>query len=175
MSTENVKNTAASNQGKGGGPMPGPGGPGGPGPGGRHGGMYAQGKPKEVRASIKRLFSYIEKDKYKMVLAFLCVILQSVTNLLGSYLLRPIINLYLTQDSSADDFVSRTLERMVSFLAGLFGIEEVGRIGGLFFALVLMFAVYLLTVLSAYGQSRIMIGISQRALQNIRNDLYGKM
>lgn len=174
MSNENMKNTAAPGPNKG--PRPGGPGPGGPGPGGGpFRGMYAQGKPKEVKISIKRLFSYIGKDKYKMILAFLCVILQSVTNLLGSYLLRPIINLYLTQDSSAKDFVSRALEEAVSRLAGLFGIQEVGRLTGLFFSLVLMFLVYMITVLATYGQSRIMIGISQRALQNIRNDLYGKM
>lgn len=168
MSTENVNNAAASGPGKnGGGAAPGPGGP--------NKGMYAQGKPKEVKESIKRLFSYIGKDKYKMILAFFCVIFQSLTNLLGSYLLRPIINLYLMKDKSADDFISKALEGTVNFLGGLFGIEEVGRISGLFFSLVLMFIVYLLTVLASYSQFRIMIGISQRALQSIRNDLYGKM
>lgn len=174
MSTIDEKNAAPNPEnGSGSAPNQKPGGP-GPG-GGRHRGMYAQGKPKEVKASIKRLFSYIGKDKYKMILAFFFVIFQAFTNLLGSYLLRPIINLYLTQDRSANDSISRALEGTVNFVAGLFGIREPGRISGLFFALVLMFLVYLLTVLAAYGQSRIMIGISQRALQSIRNDLYGRM
>lgn len=150
--------------------MPGPGGPKGP-----HSGMYAQGKPKETKESIQRLFRYIGKDKYKMFLAFFFVILQSVTTLLGSYLLRPIINLYLMKDSSADDFIAHFLVVFVNRLAGLFGIESVSKLQGLLFGLILMAIVYLVSVLASYGQSRIMIGISQRALQSIRNDLFEKM
>lgn len=150
--------------------MPGPGGPKGP-----HSGMYAQGKPKETKESIQRLFRYIGKDKYKMFLAFFFVILQSVTTLLGSYLLRPIINLYLMKDSSADDFIAHFLVVFVNRTAGLFGIESVSKLQGLLFGLILMAIVYLVTVLASYGQSRIMIGISQRALQSIRNDLFEKM
>lgn len=166
---KDMGNAAARPEGKG----PGPGGPGGP-----HGplrGMYAQGKPKATKESIKRLFAYVGKDKYKMVIAFVCVIVQALTNLLGSYLLRPIINLYLMENYSAEDAVARTLQKLVASMAGLFGIENVGRITGLGFALLIMLFVYLLTILATYLQAKIMIGISQRALQSIRNDLYEKM
>ena len=47
------------------------GGPGGPGgPGGR--GMMG-GKPKNTKATIKRLFSYIAKDKCKLLIVLLCI------------------------------------------------------------------------------------------------------
>ena len=70
--------------------MPGPGGPGG-GPHGRNFGRPVQ-KPKNAKASVKRLMGYLRKDKLKFVIVFFCVALSSLSNLAGTYILRPIIN-----------------------------------------------------------------------------------
>ena len=112
------------------------------GPGGRFGAKG--GKPKNTSATIRRLFGYIAADKAKIVLAFVCVLLTAASTLAGSYMLRPIINNYI----------------------------EHPDISGLAVALAVMSAVYLVGVVSSYVQSRIMIGISQRALCNIRGDLF---
>ena len=63
-------------------------GPGGPGPHGRMPG----GKPKNMKQTIGRLWRYISAEKGKLALVFVCVILGTITNLAGSYLLRPIVN-----------------------------------------------------------------------------------
>ena len=72
----------------------GPGGPGGRGPGrgpgpGMRGG---HGKPKNARATIARMLSYVGKYKAYLLLVLLCMILQTVASLCGSYLLAPIID-----------------------------------------------------------------------------------
>ena len=125
-----------------------PRGPGGPGGGPARGRVMGKGgKPKDTSRTIKRLFSYVAQDKFKIVLAFVFVLITSASTLAGSYMLRPIINNYIIP----------------------------GDIKGLVMALVLMAFVYLAGVLSSYYQSRIMIGISQRALCRIREDLFDKM
>lgn len=123
-----------------------PKGPGGP--GGPRGRMMGKGgKPKNTSATIRRLLSYIAVDKMKIVLSFVCVLLTAASTLAGSYMLRPIINNYIVP----------------------------GDIPGLVKALMLMACVYLVGVVSSYLQAKIMMGISQRALCRIREDLFDKM
>lgn len=125
-------------------------GPGGP--GGRNKGMLATGKPKATGKSLKRLFSYIGKDKYKLIIVMLCLLGSTVSSLGGSYMLRPIVNNLVAADKTVQ-------ERVTQLLMGL-GV---------------MAAIYLVGVLASYGQSRIMMGISQNALQRIREDLFNKL
>lgn len=130
-------------------PGPGPGhGPGGP---GRR--MPARsGKPKQTRETIRRLLSYLDEDKAKMGLAFVCVILNTLGTLVGSYMLRPIINTYIAPVDGSH-----------------------GDPAGLFRALAVMAAVYLVGVGANYAQAKIMLTVAQNALRKIRNDLFGKM
>lgn len=131
------------------GPGPGPGhGPGGPG----RRMPVRSGKPKQTRETIRRLLSYLDEDKAKMGLAFVCVILNTLGTLVGSYMLRPIINTYIAPvDGSRGDPA------------------------GLFRALAVMAAVYLVGVGANYAQAKIMLTVAQNALRKIRNDLFGKM
>ena len=66
-----------------------------PGPGrgpGRGRNMGPGGKPKNTKETLQRLFGYIKKDKWKLILVFICVIVSAATSLAGSYMLRTIIN-----------------------------------------------------------------------------------
>ncbi len=138
-------NTAVEQNKKG---MPGP----GRGPGrGRN--MGPGGKPKNTKETLQRLFGYIKKDKWKLILVFICVIVSAATSLAGSYMLRPIINTYIAPENGAGK----------------------GKVAGLLGALALMFAVYMFGIASTYLQHRIMIGVSQGALNTLRNDLFCKM
>ncbi len=126
----------------------------GPGRGPGHGrNMGPGGKPKNVKDTLKRLFGYIKKDRWKLMLVFVCVIVSAVTNLAGSYMLRPIINTYIAPEN---------------------GLGR-GSIAGLFGALTLMFFIYMLGILSTYLQHRIMIGVSQGALNTLRRELFCKL
>lgn len=126
----------------------------GPGHGGPGGRMAAAGggRPKNSKETIRRLLSYLGEDKAKMMLAFLCVILNTVGTLAGSYMLRPIINTYIVPvDGSRGDPA------------------------GLFRALIVMAAIYLVGVGANYAQAKIMLTVAQNALKKIRNELFGKM
>lgn len=116
--------------------------------GGRGRGAMPGAKPKNARKTIGRIFSYIEEDRYKLLLVFFCVILNTAAALAGSYMLRPIINGLTSAQGTATK------------LAG---------------SVLLMAGIYAVGVCASYAQSRIMIGISQGALQNIRNDLFEKI
>ncbi|MDE5907328.1 MAG: ABC transporter ATP-binding protein/permease [Lachnospiraceae bacterium] len=123
--------------------------PGGPRHGGRGGKQnMAGGKPKNVKKTIGRLLGYISHDKWKLGIVCLCVIGGTVANLAGSYMLRPIIN-GLTSES--------------------------GSTASLFKGILTMASIYLIAVLAQYLQQRIMIGISQNAIMNLRSELFGKL
>ncbi len=126
----------------------------GPG-GGRQRAMQAdpgKAKLKNSRATIRRIFSYLDRDKKKMFLAFFCVLVSTVSTLAASYMLRPIINTYIFP-----------------------GDGRPGDPAGLLRALAVMAAVYLAGVVSNYVQSRTMLTIAQNALQRVRDDLFDKM
>lgn len=123
--------------------------PKGPGPGGRgSGGNMAMGKPKNMKKTLGRLFSYIAKDKWKLLIVCLCVIGGTIANLAGSYMLRPIIN-------------------------GLTSPE--GSVSSLMKGILVMLGIYLTGILAQYLQQRIMIGVSQGAIQKLRNELFEKL
>ena len=61
-------------------------GPGGP--GGRHGGRFAPvRKPKNTKATLKRLWVYLSKQKLILFIVFLFVMLSSVLDLAGPFLM----------------------------------------------------------------------------------------
>lgn len=109
-------------------------------------------KPKNTKATAKRLFSYLEQEKHKIVAAFVCVLVSSASTLCGSYLLRPIINGLI-------DSTKTSQQKITSLMAGL----------------ALMAVVYVLGVGATYLQGRIMISVSQGTLKRIREHLFRKV
>ena len=88
-------------------PAEGFGGPAGPGPGPGGPGRAKRmgfGRPANGKGTILRLLGYLKGDTLKLFLAFVCIILNTIGTLLGSYLLRPIINTYIVPaDGSRGD------------------------------------------------------------------------
>lgn len=117
------------------------------GPGGRRAGQMATGKPKNMKHTLGRLWNYISHDKLKLILVGVCVVANTLAALAGSYMLRPIIN----------------------------GLAEGSGIQVLIKGLLTMAAVYAVGVVAQYLQQRIMIGVSQKALQQLRKDLFAKI
>ena len=124
----------------------GPRGPMGGGPrGGRHGGMG--GKPKDARKVVARLFAYISAYKFRLLIVLVFMLLNTVCSLAGSYMLRPIMNNYIAA----------------------------GRLEGFLYALLVLAGVYLCGAAASYMQARLMLSISQNAVEKIRNDLFNKL
>lgn len=141
----------------------------GPGPGPGHGSGRNTGpvqKPKASKETIKRLLKYIAKDKMMLIIVFFCVIFSSATAILGSYLLRPIVNNLATDLSAVSALVKDSADYKACLATG---------IANLIKGLLVMAGVYLLSVVLTYTQARIMIGVSQRALYSLRRDLYNKI
>ncbi len=107
----------------------------------------AKGKPKDTKATIMKIFSYVGKYKIFVFIALVCMVFNTVSSMAGSYMLRPIINNYIAK----------------------------GRLEGFAMALAVLAGVYIIGVISAYFQSRCMLVASQNAVEKIRNELFEKI
>lgn len=126
-------------------------GPMGGGPAARRAASADGRKPSQTKDTVKRLLAYLDEDKPMMVLAFICVIVNTFGSLAGAYMLRPIINTYIAPPGGKGDPA------------------------GLARALVVMGAVYIIGVAANYAQAKVMLTVAQNALQKIRNDLFTRM
>ena len=144
----------ASSAGMGGpgGGRPGGHGPGGPGVGPGRQRVRMGGKPKDSAQTIRRLMQYINEDKAKIAVAFICILLNTGATLAGSYMLRPIINIYIAPTDGSR-----------------------GNAAGLFFSLVVLAMIYFTGVCANYLQAKVMLTVAQNALVKLRNDLFTKM
>lgn len=104
-------------------------------------------KPKEARRTLFRLISYLSCDRRLLFVIGFLIIISIVANLLGSYMLRPIINDYIIPG----DF--HGLTRILLILAGI----------------------YLTGVAAVYIQYILLNKIGQRTVTRMRTDLFGKM
>lgn len=111
-----------------------------------------KGKPKNSKATVKRILSYLGSSKHLLILVYLFMLLSTITTLASSYVLRPVIN------GIADS--STPAEQRLSYLAHM---------------LILLIVIYLVTVIFTWLRSKLMIGISRTAIQNIRDDLFTKL
>ena len=123
-----------------------------------------KGKPKDMKKTLGRLMGYVGREKKKIALAFICVILTTVSNLAASYVLRPVIN---SLGDSYKLWRAAAEADKAAVLADAFKT--------LILQMMVMAVIYLVGIAASYCQQRIMVGVSQRALQKMRNDLFDKV
>ena len=150
------------------------------------------GKPKEFKATVGRILSYIGKYKFLMIFVFFFMLLNTVTSLVGGYMTRPIINrltVYAggTVDDSSGGAIYNSLDSLVewfkikfsSFIQIIVGDGYNARVSELLSyiaaALIILAIIYAMTILTTYLQARIMMLISQSAIEKIRSDLFLKL
>ena len=104
-------------------------------------------KNSSVWRAVKFLLGYVFQNRGLTILCVVCVILNSFANIAAPYLLRPIINDYIPNKAAAS----------------------------LAHAVTLLGIIYLIGVASSWVSARLMIRISQRTTQTIRNDLFAKI
>lgn len=152
----------------------------GGGPRGRNPAM--KGKPKNLKKTIKRLMSYVGKYKIRLCLVFLCMLFTTVSSLIGGYMMAPIIN-RITEAVKGEPQKMSSIEALADKVISAFAdtalissITSKGKLATIsvyvFSAVVILGSVYLLSSLSSYIQSRLMIKVSEGAVENIRNDLF---
>ncbi len=166
--------------------MPGPGPRGGGPRGGGPGGPRPHGKPKNTAATVKRLWSYVSRYKLRLIFVLFCMLMSTATSLIGAYMLAPIINhITLAVAPNAEitfTAVGKIADKAIVAVSRLPILENLVANGGfsevmvyVLAAVIIMFAVYMLGILSTYLQSRIMLGVSQNATEQLRNELYEKL
>ena len=150
---------------------------GGPGGGPRGRGPRPKGKPKDSRATARRLIGYIGAYRFRLIFVFLCMLCSTLTSMAGTYLLRDVYNvLTLPQGGEVSAHTESILLKL--FMPDLAAnatptVEQ--RIGCLAIILGVLGAIYAIGIISNYLQGRLMIAVSQNAVEKIRNDLFKKL
>ena len=175
-------NTSAKHGGFGG-----PRGPRGRGPAGMG------GKPKNAKKTIGRLLSYVGKYKVLLFVVLFFMMINTVTSLVGGYLTRPIVNrlteyVGLKVDpetlsspiyQALDKAIVSVKDSAVGFIGNIVGDgfnEEATSV--MFYiaaTIMILVCIYLFTIITSYLQARIMMTISQNAIEKIRNDLFTRL
>lgn len=110
-------------------------------------GEKAMAKPKEGMKTFLRLMAYLGRSRSSLVVVAALVVVSVVASLVGSYMLRPIINNYILP----------------------------GDVPGLLRMLLLLGAVYLVSVIAGGIQLRMMNRIGQATAARLRMELFRKM
>ena len=128
-----------------------------PGPGMKRGGPggHRFQKPKNVKKTVLRLFGYLSKRKWLLILVVVMVLLSTLGMVSASYFIRVIV----------DDYLQPMLT------AG----PENADFGPLIHMLLRMAALFALSAAASYGYARIMLILSQSTVNIIRRDLFDVM
>ena len=126
--------------------MPIPGRPGG-GPGRLRGPVV---KPKNLKGTIKRLFSYFGKESKTLSIIFMLIVISSALTLLVPYLIGKAVDTMNLQQGEVNFTI---LEEIVMILLG----------------------VYLIDALFSFLQGWLMAGVSQRIVKTLRSHLFQKL
>ena len=110
------------------------------------------GKPKDLKTTALRTFSYLTKRPLMLVAALISVILSSLSGVAGTYAMRPIIN---------------GLTDAVKSGSNVF--PELGK------GILLMSLVYVLMAATAYLQANLMAQLAQKGCNQLRKDLFNKL
>ena len=162
-----------------------PGGPGpmmGRGPGMRRG---PGGKPKNMKKTIKRLLNYVGRHKFKLAAIFLCMLFTTVTSLLASYMIAPIIDRLtveifpgkVIEMSATEQIIDGVIQKITEIkpISDLL-LTKFGAVSFyVFIATVILAFIYVVSVVCSYLEARLMLSVSQNSVEQIRCDLFNKL
>jgi len=104
-------------------------------------------KPKDSKKVIFRLWQYLIQEKSLLLFIMILLLINTGATLMGSYLLRPIINNYILPHN----------------------------IPGLIRMICLLLSIYIIGSIAAIWQNRLMISVAQKTVSVIRADLFSKL
>lgn len=113
---------------------------------GRRGHIFVE-KPKDARQVMLHLWDYLSRQKALLFLILFLLLINITSTLLGSYLLRPIINNYI---------IPRNIPGLVRMVLLLLTIYSIGAISGIWL-------------------NRLTIVVAQQTIKVIRADLFSKL
>ena len=108
--------------------------------------QFSGKRPENLGYTIKMLLAYMGRHKFMLLIVALLVTVSAAANLLGTYMIRPIIN------NLAD-----------------------GQISSLIRGVAVTALIYVVGALSAYGYTQTMVKAAQQVLFDIRRDLFAHL
>lgn len=155
-------------------------------PGPRRGpAMRGGGKPKNMKMTVNRLMGYLGRHRLKLVFVILCMLITSVTSLIGSYMLAPIITkltLELFPDSEismsaaerlADSIIVKITE--LDFLKDALSSKFEYISFYVLVAVVILALIYLVSTVCSYIEGLLMRRVSHDAIESLRSDLFRRL
>ncbi len=138
------------------------------------------GKPKNTGAIVRRMLGYLRPNMWRLVLVLLCMFLTTVTSLVASYMLAPIINHLTKIVKPGAELEYSKLELLADKVISYFTVPLGNLIGNdamtyVITAILILVVVYFISILSTYLQGRLMIDVTQTAIVNIRAELFEKL
>lgn len=103
-------------------------------------------RPNNLKGTIKKLLNYMGKHKFLLLIVAILVTLSALANLLGTYMLSPIIDNYTTD-----------------------------RFNELYKPITLEIIIYSIGVLSTFGYTQIMARLAQKVIYELRHDAFSHM
>lgn len=104
-------------------------------------------RPDNLKLTVKQLLNYLGKHKVLLLIVSILVTLSALANLLGTYMLSPIIDNYTTDENFDKLWQPITLE----------------------------ITIYLIGVLSTFGYTQIMARLAQKMIKELRHDAFSHM
>lgn len=104
-------------------------------------------KPRDLKKTLTQLLSYMGHHKFLLLAVAILVAISASANLLGTYMLKPIINNYIAN----------------------------GDQNGLISAIFMIAAIYLTGVAASLGYSQTMVRVAQKIIYEIRRDLFNTL
>ena len=101
-------------------------------------------RPKNMKATFKKLMHYVGRYKGALVVVAICLIASSAGSVASSYMLKPLLNDYILP----------------------------GDFPGLFRMLLVMGGLFALSAICSFAYARIMVHVAQRTVAAIRQDLF---
>ncbi len=115
--------------------------------------MRPVAKPKDLKGTIRRMFSYVGKDRYKLIAVLVCIAVSAVISALGTYMLKDIID---------------------SYIRPLIG-QDSPDFSGLAYILSVLALMYLTSAAATYINNRLTMKISTGTMNRIRKELFDHM
>ena len=103
-------------------------------------------KPRDFGYTIRSLLSYMGRHKLLFLAVAVLVSISSMANLLGTYMIRPVVN----------DLTAGSWSQLIQ-------------------GVLITAAIYIIGVLTAYGYTQIMVKAAQKVLYDIRRDLFAHL
>ena len=108
--------------------------------------QFSGKRPKDLRYTVGKLLSYMGRHKLLLLAVAVLVSISALANLLGTYMIRPVVN----------DLVN-------------------GDLGALVHGVVLTACIYLVGALCSLGYTQTMVKAAQKVLYDIRRDLFSHL